>query len=150
LKGRVLDFISINAEFMAYRYTGTVDYRPNTAEADINRATVTITPMSASSTPILDARSLIIDTLGFTTAVPATVKVGEKFSLEVRQTTAVVTVTAKKIAGENNTETDATASVSSVDLSAVTINEEGLYALTVSADGFAPWTTTVYAEATTT
>ena len=148
LKGKTIDFMSINAEFVGYRYTGTIDYRPNTAEADIHKATVTITPMSASSEPILNARPQILESLSFANSVPATVKVGEKFSLAVRQSNAIVSVSVKKIADDTNAETDATANANTTDVSAVTISAEGLYAFTVSASGFAPWTTTVYAEAT--
>ena len=147
LKGKVHDFMVINAEFVGYKFTGTLDYRPNNAEADINRATVTITPMSASVTPIFNARGDIEETLCFANSIPATVKVGEKIDLSVVQSSATVTVSAKSIAGGTNAETDATASVSTTNISAVTISAEGLYALTVSASGYAPWTTTVYVEA---
>ena len=147
LKGKVHDFMVINAEFVGYKFTGTLDYRPNNAEADINRATVTITPMSASVTPIFNARGDIEETLCFANSIPATVKVGEKIDLSVVQSSANVTVSAKSIAGGTNAETDATASVSTTNISAVTISAEGLYALTVSASGYAPWTTTVYVEA---
>lgn len=148
LKGKVHDFMVINAEFVGYKFTGTLDYRPNNAEADINRATVTITPMSASVTPIFNARGDIEETLCFANSIPATVKVGERIDLSVVQSSATVTVSAKSIAGGTNAETDATASVSTTNISAVTISAEGLYALTVSASGYAPWTTTVYVEAT--
>ena len=148
LKGKVHDFMVINAEFVGYKFTGTLDYRPNNAEADINRATVTITPMSASVTPIFNARGDIEEPLCFANSIPATVKVGEKIDLSVVQSSATVTVSAKSIAGGTNAETDATASVSTTNISAVTISAEGLYALTVSASGYAPWTTTVYVEAT--
>lgn len=149
LKGKVHDFMVINAEFVGYKFTGTLDYRPNNAEADINRATVTITPMSASVTPIFNARGDIEETLCFASAIPATVKVGDKIDLSVVQSGAnsTASVSAKLIADGTNVETDATASVSTSDISAVTISAEGLYALTVSASGFAPWTTTVYVEA---
>lgn len=154
LKGKVHDFMVINAEFVGYKFTGTLDYRPNNAEADINRATVTITPMSASVTPIFNARGDIEETLCFANSIPATVKVGEKIDLSVVQSSATVTVTitAKKIAdGEysETAETDATASVTpdTKNSNVVTISAVGLYALTVSASGYAPWTTTVYVEA---
>lgn len=149
LKGKTLDFMVINAEFVGYKFTGTVDYRPNNAEADINRATVTITPMSASVTPIFNARGEVEETLCFASAIPATVKVGDKIDLSVVQPNANATVSAKKIADGTNAETDATTDVSSTTISAVTISAAGLYALTVSASGYAPWTTTVYVESAT-
>lgn len=149
LKGKVHDFMVINAEFVGYKFTGTLDYRPNNAEADINRATVTITPMSASVTPVFNARNEVEETLCFASAIPATVKVGETIDLSVIQSGVTATVSAKKIADGTNVETDATTSVSSADISKVTISAEGLYALTVSATNYAPWTTTVYVESAT-
>ena len=144
LKGRVLDFMVVNAEFVGYTFTGTVDYRPNDAEADINRATVTITPMSASVTPVFNARGMVEETLCFTNSIPATIKVGESINLSTQATS--TTVKAVKITDGTNAETDATASVVSADISKVTISAEGLYALTVSATGYASWTTTVYVQ----
>ena len=149
LKGSVHDFMVINAEFVGYKFTGTLDYRPNNAEADINRATVTITPMSASVTPVFNARNEVEETLCFASAIPATIKVGDAIDLSVIQSGATATVSAKKIADGTNAETDATTSVSSTDISKVTISAVGLYALTVSAANYAPWTTTVYVEAAT-
>ena len=148
LDGVTLDFMSINAEYMGYKFNGTLSYRPNTAEADINKATVTITPMSADTKPVYNARGLIMDTLIFANTIPATVKTSETFSLAVAQSDAVPTVEARLIA-DDGTETDATTSVSSTNISAVTISAPGLYALTVKATGYAPWTTTVYVESAT-
>lgn len=145
LKGRVLDFMAVNAELMGYKFSGTLDYRPNNAEADVNRATVTITPMDAQGTPVFNARPEIIETLAFASSIPATIKVGDQIDLSVKQGV-TVTVSAKKIADGTNVETDATSDVSSTDVKKVTISTEGLYALTVSADGYASWTTTVYVE----
>lgn len=148
LKGKTLDFLVVNAEFVGYKFNGTLDYRPNNAEADVNRATVTITPMSASVSPIFNARPLIQETLAFANSIPPTIKIGDDIDLSVVQDT-TATVTAKTIAeGEydESKETDATANVSSTDIKNVTISKAGLYALTVSATGYAPWTTTVYVE----
>lgn len=149
LKGKTLDFMVINAEFVGYKFTGTIDYRPNNAEADINRATVTITPISASVTPIFNARGDVEETLCFASSIPATVKVGDKIDLSVVQSNVTATVSAKKITDGTNVETDATSSGSYDNISQVTISEAGLYALTVSASGYAPWTTTVYVESAT-
>ena len=148
MKGKIIDFMSINGEFMGYKFSGTLDYRPNNAEADINRATVTITPMSADATPVYNARSEIAETLCFASAIKATVKVGEEFDISVVQTTATTTYKMVKI-GDNNVETDATTSLTSTDPKHATISAEGMYAITVSdtAEAFAPWTTTVYVEA---
>ena len=147
LKNQTLDFMVVNAEFVGYKFVGTLDYRPNNAEADVNRATVTITPMSATATPILDARAEVEETLCFKNSIPATVKVGDKIDCSVAQTVQSATVSAVKI-GANNAETAAaTSEVTTTSISEITMLAVGLYALTVSATGYASWTTTVYVEA---
>ncbi len=146
LKGKTIDFMTINGEYVGYKFSGTVDYRPNNAEADVNRATVTITPMSAEATPVFNARNEIAETLCFASAIPATVKVNEEFDLSVIQT---ITPSYKMVKiGDNNAETDAIASLVTTDAKKSTISAEGLYAITVydSAKTYAPWTTTVYVE----
>ena len=150
LKGKTIDFMTINAEFVGYKYTGTVEYRPNDAEADVNRATVTITPMSADATPVFNARNMVAETLCFASSIPETIKAGEAFDISVSQNSATTTYKMVKIA-DNGTETDATTSLSSTDPKSATISAEGLYAITVSdsAKIYAPWTTTVYVESAT-
>ena len=149
MKGKTIDFMTINGEFMGYKFSGTLDYRPNNAEADVNRATVTITPMSADATPVYNARPEIAETLCFASAIPATIKVGDEFDISVIQS-ATVSYSMVKI-GDNNAETDATASLTSTDSKKATISAAGLYAITVSdtTEAFAPWTTTVYVESAT-
>lgn len=150
MRGKTIDFMSINAEFVGYKYTGTLDYRPNDAEADVNRATVTITPMSADGEAIYNARDEIAETLCFASAIPETIKVGDKFDLSVIQNTATVSYKMVKI-GANNAETDATDALTSTNPKEATISESGLFAITVSdtAKTYASWTTTVYVESAT-
>lgn len=147
LKGKVLEFMTINAEFVGYKFSGTIDYKPNTAEAEVNRATVTITPIDATTTPVYNARPEVIETLCFASAIPATVNVGDTIDLSVIQTSASVTYTFTKITDGTNAETDATASFTATTSPKYTANAEGLYAIKASADGYAPWVTTVYVEA---
>ena len=150
MKGKMIDFMSINAEFVGYKYTGTLDYRPNDAEADVNRATVTITPISADDIPLFNARDEIVETLCFASSIPEKIKVGDKFDLSVIQTTATATYKMVKI-GANNVETEATTSLTSTKPKEATISESGLFAITVSdtAKQYASWTTTVYVESAT-
>ena len=143
LKGQTLDFMTINAEFVGYKFSGTLDYRPNNAEAEVNRATVTITPMSAEAEPVFNARPEVIETLCFKSAIPESIKIGDDIDLSVVQSGAVVTYTVKKIADGTNDETDGT-SAFTVSGSKATATAEGLYAIKVSAEGYAPWVTTVY------
>jgi hypothetical protein len=142
-----IDFMTINAEFMGYKYVGTLDYRPNDAEADVNRATVTITPMSASATPVYNARDEIAETLCFASAIPATIKMGTAFDISVTQTDASATYTMVKIANDG-TETVSSA-LTSTDPKKATISEAGLFAIKVSdsLQKYASWITTVYVEA---
>jgi hypothetical protein len=145
LKGRTLDFMTINAEFVGYKYSGTLDYRPNDAEADVNRATVTITPMTSDAIPVFNARDEIAETLCFASAVPATVKANEKIDISVLQSDVTPTYSIVKIANDG-TESDATASLSANNPKEATISETGLYAIKVSdtSKQYASWTTTVY------
>lgn len=144
-----LDFMVINAEFVGYKFVGTLEYRPNNAEADVNRATVTITPMSAQATPIFNARPLVQETLCFASSIPESIKLTDTIDLSVTQAGVTPTITAKKIADETNVETDATSDIISTDIKKVSFTSAGLYAITVSASGYASWTTTVYVESAT-
>jgi hypothetical protein len=153
MKGKTIDFMTVNGEFMGYRFSGTLDYRPNNAEADVNRATVTITPMSADATPVYNARPEIAETLCFASAIPATIKVGEEFDISVIQKkSASVSYEVYEI-GENNAETKDTSSLVGADKDPVhaTMNKAGLFAITVkdTAENYASWTTTVYVESAT-
>jgi hypothetical protein len=150
LKGKTLDFMTVNGEFMGYKYNGTLDYRPNDAEADVNRATVTITPMSAEAIPVFNARAEIAETLCFASAIPATIKAGAKFDLSVVQNTATATYKMVKIADDGK-ETEATTSLTVTNPKEASISEQGLYAITVSdtAKTYASWTTTIYVESAT-
>lgn len=143
--GRTLEFMSINREYVGYTFTGTVRYKPNNATNDVDMATVTITPSDAQETPIYNARDMIMPTLYFKSPIPDTIKVGDKIDLSVFDDVSV-TVTAKSIEAGTNEETDATSDVVSTTLAETTINKAGLYAITVSAEGYASWTTTVYVE----
>lgn len=146
LKGQVLEFMSINSEFVGYKYSGTLKYKPDTAESDANTATVTITPVAGSETPVLDARNEVIETLCLSGVIPETVKVGTAVDFSVKQ---IVTpqFSVVKIASGTNTETEATASTDyTVDGNKLTFTASGLMAITVSATGYASWTTTVYVE----
>lgn len=148
IKGMTLDCMTINAELMGYKFVATLDYRPNDAEADVNTATLTITPMSAETYPIFNARPYIIETLAFTKAIPESINLGDTVDLSVLQSV-TPTVKAVKITDGTNVETDATSKITATDITKVGFSEAGLYALTVTADGYASWTTTVYVNEAT-
>lgn len=145
LKGKILEFMSINPEFVGYKFVGTLDYRPNNAEADINRATVTITPMDGSVTPVFNARPQIEETLIFSASIPATIKIGDKIDLSPIQNVTVVP-SAVIITDEPYTETPVTNEMNSSNIKEVSFTTSGLYAITITAEGYSSWTTTVYVE----
>lgn len=149
IKDMTLECMTINAELMGYKFIARLDYRPNDAEADINTATVTITPMSAETTPVYNARPYIIETLAFANSIPESITTNDTVNLSVLQANVTPTVKAVQIADETNAETDATSKVTTTDIKKVRFSEAGLYALTVKADGYASWTTTVYVEQAT-
>lgn len=149
LKGKTLDFMTINSEFMGYKFAGTLDYRPNDAEADVNRATVTITPISAEVTPVYDARSEIVETLCFASSIPATVTAGDKLDLSLMQSGVTATYKSSKLNDDGKTWGAETSMSAEMDGSYEAPATEGLYAITASATGYAPWTTTVYVESAT-
>lgn len=140
LKNQVLDFMVVDSQFVGYKFTGTLSYRMNDASADVLRGTYTITPMSADPTPILNARSLCQETLCFASVVPDEVNAGDKIQLSVVQTGTTVTYKSFLI-NANGTEGEAT-TIDGNEFTAPTT--EGLYGITASATGYAPWTTTVF------
>ena len=147
LSGQVLEFMSINSEFVGYKYSGTLKYKPDTAEADVNTATVTITPVAGSETPVFDARDEVIETLCLSGVIPETVKAGATVDFSVVQALATPTFTVKKIASGTNVETLATATTDyTVGGNKITFTATGLMVITISAVGYASWTTTVYVE----
>ena len=147
MEGQVLNFMSINSEFVAYKYSGTLEYKPDTAEASENTATVTITVISASKTPVLDARTEIIENLCLANAIPTTVKVNTEIDFAVKQTNATPTFEIKQIAPITNAETDMVATTNyTVSGTKITFMTTGLMAVTIKDSNYASWTTTVYVE----
>lgn len=148
LEGQVLNFMSINSEFVAYRYSGTLEYKPDTAEASENTATVTITVISASKTAVLDARNEIIENLCLKNAIPTTVKSGIEIDFAVKQTDASPTFEVKMIEAGTNKETDMVSTTNyTVNGTKIKFTTGGLMAITVKDSNYASWTTTVYVEA---
>lgn len=151
LKGKTLDFLVIGKEFMAYKFVGTIDYRPNDGSADVWMGTYTITPMSAEPTPIFNARPMIANTLTFANSIPDTVKANVDVDFTTVWSNVTVSYKVVKIEAGTNAETTAAASTDYVVTeSKIKFNNEGLYAVTVSdtTGTYASWTTTIYCEAT--
>ena len=145
LKDKTLNFMVIDSQFVGYKFVGTVSYRMNDASADVLRGTYTITPMSADPVPVLDARPYCKETLCFSSVVPDDIDAGKTISLSVVQTNAVVTYSAKKISSDGKETDESLAAISGNVFTAPAGG--GLFAITASAEGYAPWTTTVYVNA---
>lgn len=146
LQGRVLEFMTVFADFTARTFSGTIKVRPQDPTAEIHRGTFTLTPIGASSSTILDARDLIQDTVVFTTAIASSVLMKDTtYTLPIKTdpTTATFTV-------ESNNENFSGA----VDKNVLTITYSGdsatkeyaIITIKASAEGYASWTTSVAVE----
>lgn len=144
LKDKTLNFMVVDSQFVGYKFVGTIAYRMNDASADVLRGTYTITPMSADPVPVLDARPFCKETLCFSSVVPDDIDAGKTITLSVVQTKAVVTYSAVKIDKDGKETADSSAIVGNVFTAP---SSGGLFAITASAEGYAPWTTTVYVNA---
>lgn len=143
LKGKVLDFLVINEEFVGYKFTGTLSYRMNDASADVLRGTYTITPMSADPNPIMDCTSLIKETLCFADVIPETMKVGDSVKLSVVQGSPTgLAYTAYTIASDYTETSDASA-ITGTNSDTFTPASAGLYVIKANATDYAGWATTV-------
>lgn len=147
LAGKVLEFMSINSEYVGYKFKGTIKYKPNSAEASENMATVTITPISGSEVPIYDARSEVIETLCLAGVIPETIKINSAVDFSVIQTGATPTFTVHKIASGTNVKSLATTTTDyTLEGNKITFKTSGLFVVTISATGYASWITSVYVE----
>lgn len=147
LKDKVLDFLYLTPDFVGFKFSGTISYRPNEATADVLRGTYTITPMSADPNPVWNARPLVKETLCFKDSIPETIESSNTLDLSMVQD-ATVTYTINKIKDDGTLDTTGQETVTATDpnKATVTISETGLYAITASASEYASWTTTVYIE----
>jgi hypothetical protein len=148
LKGKTLDFLYFTPDFMGWKFTGTIKVRPNDASADVLRGTYTITPMSADESPIMDARSLVMETICITDVVPDSIAVnttGEAINIVTDIDGCTVAAVIRDNDGISAKYT-AVVSEQSVTLSAAAGTTAADYAIayiTVSKSGYASWTTTV-------
>ena len=146
LQGRVLDFMTVFADFTAKTYSGTIKVRPQDPTADIHRGTFTLTPMSASVGTILDARDLIQDTIVFTTPIASSVVMKENtYTLPIKTDPTTATFT---IESDNENFTGSVAdNVLTITYSGdMTTKEYAIITVKASADGYASWSTSVAVE----
>jgi hypothetical protein len=153
LKGKVLDFMYVDSQFVGYKFTGTLSYRANDATADVLRGTYTITPMSADPTPVMDARPLCMETLCFADVIPETVKMGDQINISVIQEVGTPLKFSVDKYSDGKWKLGGSASQfpenGKLEISSTNgFDGSGLYAITVNAGAtYATWTTTVYVEA---
>jgi hypothetical protein len=156
LKDKVLDFLYFTPDFMGWHFTGMISNRPNDATAEVLRGTYTITPMSADPSPIMDARSLVMETISITDAVEDSVVVptsADGISIPIVCDVEGFTVTtAIKDGATGQTTTKFTATATTATGTKATVKITGASAtatdyaiayITVSKTGMASWTTTV-------
>ena len=168
LQGKVIDFLVVYQDFTARAFTGTIKVRPQDAGADIMRGTFTLTPMSAQTTTILDARDLIKDTVWFTNSIASRVVIDANLEtpmvdVAVETNPSEATVSSKVYTYSKDdgklVEVSSDSSVFKVNTSEkgkVKISYEGTGAnveyaiieLTASLLDYASWTTTIAVENT--
>lgn len=155
LKDKVLDFLYLTPDFMGWRFTGMISSRPNDATAEILRGTYTITPMSADPAPIMDARSLVMETIAIVDAVPDSIQVGTKpvivhivcdveaFTITTEIKDGITGAASSLFTATAGTVTTDEGSVSFTAAASSTATSYAIAYITVSKEGYSSWTTTV-------
>lgn len=146
-RDKTLDFLYLTPDFVGWHFTGRISFRPNDATADVLTGTYTIVPMSADDKPIFDCRSMIQETLCFSEVIPESCTSDDDINLALIQD--VASPTYKWFTISTNGEKGEETTLSAVSGTAkIPVTSSGLIGITVSATGYAPWTTTVYVEKT--
>lgn len=145
LKDTVLDFLYMTPDFVGWSFKGTISFKPNDASADVLTGTYTITPISASDTPIYDCRDLVEETLCFASAIPEHAKEGDTIDVSVLQS---ATVTYRYFTIDKN-GTEGTSTIlndSEGKVTIPTLSASGLIGIKAQATGYAECVTTIYVE----
>lgn len=153
LKNKMLDFLQIDSQFNAYQFSGTFSFRANDATADVLKCTGTIVPAIASDEPIIDCRDLIQETLLFMTSIPDELEISASESVvpiisQVSDFTIAATCdnSAFVVTATQPTSGKQEGSVSIKTTSGVSEKAYGVVFITISKEGYAPWTTTIAVE----
>lgn len=160
LRGRTLNLLKVHADYTAEAFTGTIEFTSSDISGDVDRGTITITPVSIDKDYILDCRDIIQPTAWFTGAVPEKVDVSSTaYALSVGVRPATATVTARYLDNLGNplgTNPPGYSDLSSVTVGSgiaslslphpTTAGKNALVELTVTATGYASWATTVALE----
>lgn len=150
LQGKVVDFLSVNSEFMGRAFSGTIKVRPQDAGADIHKGIFTITPMSATTETLLDCRDLIQDTVAFINPIPSSLVIAEKGQEVFVQTdpsTATITVSVDNSAFTAGTVSDGKFTISR-GTSSQAGTHYGIVTITATATGMASYERSIAVEYT--
>jgi len=150
LQGRVLDFLVVYQDYVGRAFSGTLRARPNDAGAEILKGTMTITPLSATTTSLLDCRDLIKPTVYFASIVPDSVAVVTTTASEINLTTVPFLATISAAVDNSaftvtpTQPTGTTAGKIAITVSTAAVSPQyGIVTVTVSDTGYAEWKTTV-------
>jgi hypothetical protein len=146
LQGKTIDFLAVYGDFTGRKFSGTVKVRANEAGADVMKGTFTITPTSASTTTLLDCRSLIKETVTIASNVEANVVISGTGNKEIEFKCDPTEATIKAVSDTPSVAT-VSATGSKVTITGVT---KGYAIVTISAEatGYAGWETSVMVEVT--
>lgn len=160
LRGKTLNMLKVHADFTAEAFVGTIEFTSQEVSAEVDRGTITITPTSIDKDYILNCRDIIQPTAWFETVIPDVINVGTTaatLSVTVRPTNA--TISGVYIDEKGNTKSSSslfkpftaptvTDGVATLSFERATNGSAGseIIALTISATGYAPWTTTIVLE----
>lgn len=158
-KGETLDFMYFTPDFMGWKFVGTIDYRPNDATADILRGTYTIIPTSADPSPIMDARSLIQETICIVNSVDDSIQVPsgttgtsvniecdvENFTIVTEVKDGATGLTSNKFTVTTTAPTAQNAYLGSIKIvgNDASVDDYAIVYVTVSKAGYSSWTTTI-------
>lgn len=157
LQGKVLDFLDYYQDFSARAFSGTLRVRPNDAGAEILKGTVTITPLSGTTTSLLDCRDLVKPTVRFLSTIPDKLTIGQTPSvvnLSVAPADGQITATSNN-ANFVATPTQGVTTPGAEALPIVSIAkgttpgaspQYGVITITLSKTGYANWITTIAVE----
>ena len=147
LQGRSIDFMIVYPDFTARKFTGTIKVRPNEISNDVAKGTITITPITASETTILDCRSELKDTVAITSNIDDYVDLkgtnDQVIAVSTDPSDATITVTIDK-------SSVATVSAFAEGKFTITGVAKGYAMVTIKASklGMASWETTMAVEVT--
>lgn len=145
---KVLDFLIVAGDYTGTKATGSFTYHQNEQTADVNKGTINFSIMSGDPRPILNCRSLIEEPLCFAEVIPDEISAGDKVNLTLVQKGVTATYKTFTIDDNNVASEESAVTVSNGVWTAT--GSDQLVGITVSASGYAPWTTTIFVKKSST